>query len=133
MPRPFSPPLTERQRSEQYFTWSQSRAHFLRHAKGLPQHRQTLVGRASLRTILANADLPRFSLSPDPTATRTTRFAKGQADASAVGRGPIVTGISMSAADCTILLRSFILASLPFGLALLGKGTRAFHEVRGFE
>jgi hypothetical protein len=40
-----------RQRSEQYLTFSQSRAHFLRHAKGRPQHAQSLVGKSSLRRI----------------------------------------------------------------------------------
>lgn len=33
-----------RQRSEQYLTFSQSRAHFFRQAKGLPQVRQILLG-----------------------------------------------------------------------------------------
>lgn len=33
-----------RHASEQYFTWSQSRAHFLRHSKGLSQLAQTFGG-----------------------------------------------------------------------------------------
>ena len=33
-----------RQRSEQYLTWSQSRAHFLRQANAKPQVRQILLG-----------------------------------------------------------------------------------------
>lgn len=36
------------QRSEQYLTLSQSRAHFFRQAKGRPQAAQSLVGRWSL-------------------------------------------------------------------------------------
>ena len=44
-----------RQRLEQYFTFPQSRAHFLRHAKGRPQHAQRLVGKSSLRRILGMA------------------------------------------------------------------------------
>ena len=44
-----------RQRCEQYFTLSQSRAHFLRHAKGRAQVRQSFVGRSALRRILAMA------------------------------------------------------------------------------
>ena len=38
-----------RQRREQYFTASQSRAHFLRQAKGRAQAAQSLVGRSDLR------------------------------------------------------------------------------------
>jgi len=34
-----------RQRSEQYFTWSQSRSHFFRQAKGRPHAMQHFVGR----------------------------------------------------------------------------------------
>jgi len=51
-----------RQRSEQYFTFSQSRAHFLRHANRRPQHAQRLVGKSSLRRILGMA-LPRHGLA----------------------------------------------------------------------
>lgn len=35
-----------RQRSEQYFTFSQSRAHFLRQVNGRPQTGQILLGRS---------------------------------------------------------------------------------------
>ena len=38
----------DRQRSEQNFTSFQSRAHFLRHAKGRPQAMQTLLGKVAL-------------------------------------------------------------------------------------
>ena len=41
-----------RQRSEQYLTCSQSRAHFLRQANGRPQAAQILVGRSPFLTIL---------------------------------------------------------------------------------
>lgn len=41
-----------RQRSEQYLTCSQSRAHFLRQAKGRPHSAQILVGRSPFLTIL---------------------------------------------------------------------------------
>ena len=41
-----------RQRSEQYLTRSQSRAHFLRQANGRPQAAQILVGRSPFLTIL---------------------------------------------------------------------------------
>ena len=41
-----------RQRSEQYLTSSQSRAHFLRHANGRPHAAQILVGRSPFLTIL---------------------------------------------------------------------------------
>lgn len=51
-----------RQRFEQYLTFSQSRAHFLRHAKGLPQHAQCLVGKSSLRRILGMA-LPGYGVA----------------------------------------------------------------------
>jgi hypothetical protein len=40
---------SRRQRSEQYFTWFQSRSHFFRHAKGRPQHRQGLLGKKGFR------------------------------------------------------------------------------------
>jgi len=42
-----------RQRSEQYFTFAQSRSHFFRQAKGRPQITQGLVGRSALRRIPA--------------------------------------------------------------------------------
>ena len=51
-----------RQRLEQYFTFSQSRAHFLRHSNGRPQPAQRLVGKSSLRRILGIA-LPRHGLA----------------------------------------------------------------------
>lgn len=41
-----------RQRSEQYLTCSQSRAHFLRQANGRPHAAQILVGRSPFLTIL---------------------------------------------------------------------------------
>ncbi|OLP05927.1 hypothetical protein BLL52_2156 [Rhodoferax antarcticus ANT.BR] len=44
-----------RQRSEQYLTLSQSRAHFFRQAKGLPQVRQILLG---------NSDFLRIFMGP---------------------------------------------------------------------
>lgn len=45
--------LVARQRSEQYFTFAQSRSHFFRQAKGRPQTTQVLVGRSALRRIPA--------------------------------------------------------------------------------
>ena len=54
--------IEARQRFEQCFTFSQSRAHFLRHAKGRPQQAQRLVGRSSLRRILGTL-LPGHALS----------------------------------------------------------------------
>lgn len=45
-------PLHERQRSEQYLTWSQSRDHFLRQVKGSPQAAQILLGKSPFLTIL---------------------------------------------------------------------------------
>ncbi len=42
-----------RQRSEQYFTLSQSRAHFLRQAKGRPHAMHVFVGRSAFRRIRA--------------------------------------------------------------------------------
>jgi hypothetical protein len=42
-----------RQRAEQYLTFTQSRAHFLRQTKGRPQTTQSLVGRSVLRRITA--------------------------------------------------------------------------------
>jgi len=42
-----------RQRSEQYFTFAQSRAHFLRQRKGRLQTTQSLAGRSVLRRIRA--------------------------------------------------------------------------------
>jgi len=42
-----------RQRTEQYFTFAQSRSHFFRQAKGRPQITQGLVGRSALRRIPA--------------------------------------------------------------------------------
>jgi hypothetical protein len=53
-----------RQRSEQYFTWSQSRAHFFRQVKGRWQAVQVLEG---------SADLLRFI----PFAFWRTPFANG--------------------------------------------------------
>ena len=43
---------TRRQASEQYFTASQSRAHFFRHANGRPQATQVLLGRSRLAGVL---------------------------------------------------------------------------------
>jgi hypothetical protein len=40
--------LLARQRSEQYFTSSQTRAHFLRQANGRPQVKQSLLGNVAL-------------------------------------------------------------------------------------
>ena len=40
-----------RQRSEQYLTFSQSRAHFLRQAKGRPQTTHFFIGRSALRRV----------------------------------------------------------------------------------
>lgn len=40
-----------RQRLEQYFTFSQSRAHFLRHAKSRPQTMHVFIGRSALRNV----------------------------------------------------------------------------------
>ncbi len=51
-----------RQRREQYFTFSQSRAHFLRQAKGRPQWAQGLVGRSAFERIFAMA-LPGHGLA----------------------------------------------------------------------
>lgn len=51
-----------RQRREQYFTFSQSRAHFLRQANGRPQCVQGLLGRSALERIFAMA-LPRHGLA----------------------------------------------------------------------
>lgn len=45
--------LAARHRSEQNRTLSQSRAHFLRQAKGRPQEAQVFVGRSDLRRIFA--------------------------------------------------------------------------------
>jgi hypothetical protein len=44
--------FAERHRSEQYFTFSQSRAHFLRQVKGKPQAAQVFVGRSDFLRIL---------------------------------------------------------------------------------
>jgi len=41
-------PFWARQRSLQYSTWSQLRAHFLRHVMGLPQTAQGFCGRLAL-------------------------------------------------------------------------------------
>jgi hypothetical protein len=38
-----------RQFAEQYFTFSQSRAHFFRHVNGLPQAEHGFDGRSALR------------------------------------------------------------------------------------
>ena len=64
------------QRFEQYRTCSQSRAHFLRHAKGRPQVAQTLVGKSLLRIALGikgvllsrlgNCGLPEFGVKRKP-------------------------------------------------------------------
>jgi hypothetical protein len=51
-----------RQRSEQYFTFTQSRAHFLRQTKGRPHTTQSLVGRSVLRRIPAMGS-PRHRLA----------------------------------------------------------------------
>ena len=45
--------LVARQRSEQYFTFPQSRSNFFRQTKGLPQTVQSLVGRSVLRRMRA--------------------------------------------------------------------------------
>ena len=45
--------LWPRQRSEQYLTSFQTRAHFLRHANGLPQEAHVLLGRVDLVARLA--------------------------------------------------------------------------------
>jgi hypothetical protein len=42
---------TARQLLEQYFTFSQSRAHFLRHANGRPHMTHVLIGRSALRWV----------------------------------------------------------------------------------
>jgi hypothetical protein len=42
-----------RQRSEQYFTLSQSRSHFFRQVKGRPQAAQVLLGKSPFFCILA--------------------------------------------------------------------------------
>ena len=42
-----------RQRSEQYFTFSQSRAHFVRQVNGRPQTAQVFIGRSALRRVRA--------------------------------------------------------------------------------
>jgi hypothetical protein len=42
-------------RFEQYFTCSQSRAHFLRQAKGRPHWAQSFVGRSAFARIFAMA------------------------------------------------------------------------------
>lgn len=47
--------LLSRQRSEQYFTSSQTFSHFLRQAKGRPQVTQVLLGRSPFLIILAMA------------------------------------------------------------------------------
>lgn len=44
-----------RQRSEQYLTSSQTRAHLFRQAKGRPQVAQVFTGRSPLRVIFAMA------------------------------------------------------------------------------
>jgi hypothetical protein len=51
--------LPARQRSEQYFTLSQSRAHFLRHAKGKPQATQVFCGRFAFLIILGTGSAPK--------------------------------------------------------------------------
>jgi hypothetical protein len=50
-----------RQRSEQYFTSSQTFAHFLRQSKGRPQLAQTLRGRSPFFTIFAMVYRSRLS------------------------------------------------------------------------
>ena len=50
------------QRAEQYFTFTQSHAHFLRQTKGRPQTTQSLVGRSDLRRIPAMGS-PRHGLA----------------------------------------------------------------------
>ena len=51
-----------RQRCEQYLTFSQSRSHVLRHAKGLPQREHGLVGSRDFNRIFAMG-LPRHELA----------------------------------------------------------------------
>ena len=64
-----------RQRREQYFTFSQSRAHFLRHAKERPRHAQRLVGKSSLRGI----SLPGHCLTA-PVEKAAARFSRQAID-----------------------------------------------------
>ena len=54
-------PLSDRHRSEQNFTCSQSRAHFLRHANDSPHAAHRFVGRSPLRTIFG---IDRVSSAP---------------------------------------------------------------------
>jgi len=42
------------QRTEQYLTSSQQRAHFLRQVKGRPQHAQILVGKSDFLSMVCN-------------------------------------------------------------------------------
>lgn len=48
----------DRQASEQYFTFSQSFAHFFRQANGRPQVMQSFWGRSDLRRIFGMAAWP---------------------------------------------------------------------------
>jgi hypothetical protein len=52
-----------RHRSEQYFTSSQTLSHFLRHAKGLPQRAQGLLGKSAFFTCLGMREDRLFSRS----------------------------------------------------------------------
>jgi hypothetical protein len=56
-----------RQRSEQYFTACQSRAHFFRQLNGLPQCAQSFAGRSAFERIFAT-NLP--SHAPAAPASR---------------------------------------------------------------
>jgi hypothetical protein len=49
-PTPFPDFFADRQRSEQYLTSSQTRSHFLRQVKGLPQVAQVFCGRLDFFT-----------------------------------------------------------------------------------
>ncbi len=59
-------------RLQQYFTISQSRAHFLRHARGRPQQAQRLVGRSTFWRILPMA-LPGHGLAAPVEAAACLR------------------------------------------------------------
>jgi hypothetical protein len=59
------PAAAFRQRSEQYFTLSQSRAHFLRHENGRPHRAQGFAGRSAFERI-RGMQLPGYGLAaPD--------------------------------------------------------------------
>jgi len=75
-----------RQRAEQYFTWSQSRAHFLRHANGRSQVAHRLVGSSDfLRMFMAVA-------APVARQAKTTSLAPISAGRRLVRRGLPCTG-----------------------------------------